>query len=752
MIETGQGYDSRKEVEPGADTVTFWLDAIALSEKEENDWRREARNVISVYRGEKAQDSSYNNDLDFNILHANVETILPAIYNSPPSPDIRRRFGDKDATARVISQLLERCLSFYQDAYDYDSMMNGVLFDGAVAGRGIARVRYVPTMQDGEPVDGDDPSMGGYKRETVESESVACEYVNWQRFRVGKADTWEEMPWIAFEHFLSKDELKKITTPDVIKDMSFDYSVKGNKDDAQETPDIYRRARVWEIWDKESRKVFFISAGHGEKPLAVQDDPLGLEAFFPVPRPVMPVYTPGRLTPVCPYSIYRKLAEELNAISRRIKQIVQQIRVKGAYAIGQSDLSRLADADDGELIGVEGLEMLIEGGIEKGIAWWPIEPAVKALQQLYQQREQLKQTIYEVTGISDIVRGQSAASETATAQQIKTQWGSLRIQKLQNDVQRFARDLYRIKAEIISNHFSIDTMMEVTGIKLLRQQEKQMIQMQMQQQQPPPPQPGQPPQQPPQQPQLPPEIAKAMKEPSVEEVEQVIRSDMLRAYRVDVESDSTIRSDMTRQQKAMQEFLQGTSQYLAAAGPVVQSGMMPPGPLIEVYAAFARMFKLGKQADDALDQLSETAKENPPPPKPDPEAEKAKAQMAMEKEKAQASQQLEQAKLQMQQQGEQAKLQMEQQKMAMDAEATQAKGQQDAMLAREKMYADIELQREKMAFEQEMAREKLAGEMEIKRIIAQEQAMLASEAAEHKAEIAEKDAETRRKSKSKADA
>ena len=58
------------------------------------------------------------------------------------------------------------------------------------------------------------------------------------------------------------------------------------------------------------------------------------------------------------------------------------------------------------------------------------ETAAAVLNFLYQQREQSKQAIYEITGISDIVRGASHSSETATAQQIKTEWGSLRIKKI----------------------------------------------------------------------------------------------------------------------------------------------------------------------------------------------------------------------------------------------------------------------------------------------------------------------------------
>jgi hypothetical protein len=150
--------------------------------------------------------------------------------------------------------------------------------------------------------------------------------------------------------------------------------------------------------------------------------------------------------------------------------------VRGIYATSQQDIQNLATADDGELVPAQGLEMMMEGGLDKAIAWWPIEPAVKASQQLYQQRDAVKQTIYEVTGLSDILRGASHASETATAQNIKNQWGSLRIQRMQADVQRFARDLFRLKAEIIATKFSMQNLSMMTGIKLVPMEQLQAMQ------------------------------------------------------------------------------------------------------------------------------------------------------------------------------------------------------------------------------------------------------------------------------------
>ncbi len=90
------------------------------------------------------------------------------------------------------------------------------------------------------------------------------------------------------------------------------------------------------------------------------------------------------------------------------------------------------------------------------IMWYPIDVISAALEKLYLARDQIKNVIYETTGISDILRGLTDPNETLGAQQIKTQWGSLRVQRKQAEVARFARDLFRLKAEIFATEGSTD--------------------------------------------------------------------------------------------------------------------------------------------------------------------------------------------------------------------------------------------------------------------------------------------------------
>ncbi len=583
--------ETRADLDKGdAGLIRLWKDAIKLQRQEEADWRKRADDAMERYRDEKDRAGTQR----FNILFANLQTIVPALYNSTPQPDVRRRFGDADPAGKVAAQVLERAATYGLDVYDFDAVMRAVVFDSEAVGRGLARVRYEPTFD---------------KADTIVDEAVVCELVNWRDFIRGPGRTWRELPWIAFEHRMTRDELTKQFGSAGAK-MELDFCQTGKeKEDKRDVPDIFKRGTVYEIWDKEGREVLFIAETVTDKILKRIPDPLRLVDFFPVPRPVYGVFDSSSLTPVCPYSLYADQARELDRVTSRITLLVAVMKMRGFRASELAGWDKLAEAIDGDLVPVENWQQFMAtagGGLDKAIWLWPIEQIVAVVRELVAHREQIKQVIYEITGLSDILRGASEAGETATAQQIKSQWGSLRVQDRQKEVERFARDLIRMKSEIVAEHFQPQTLSMMTGIDL--PPDDATVQMAMQS--------GQ--------------VDQNNPPPTWEQVMGVLRSDAMRSYRVDIETQSTIQADVMRAQQNAAAFVQGFAGLLQAFGPAVQMGAMPPDVAVDITSAFSRTFKLGRQAEDAIERWGQMARQMPAPgSQPDPAAQaKAEAEAA----------------------------------------------------------------------------------------------------------------------------
>jgi hypothetical protein len=684
--------------------VRLWLDAIAIAGNEEDPWRKCAADTAALYRNTSP---NYEGPADrkFNILHANIETLCPALFNSTPIPDVRRRFNDADPIAKVVSDVLDRSLSYSIDCgYDFDHVIKLTVKDSELTGRGVARERYKPYLDE---------------QDQLAYQELVTEHTPWKHFRRGPAEVWEDVPWIAFELFLTRDELVRLSPEDGAK-VKLDVTVNGVKDNdgqGRNVPEVFKRARVWEIWDRDHRQVLFIAESFKEKPIRTEADPLELEGFYPIPRPLYSISSSDSLIPVVPYDVYRSQAETLEITSKRIDVLTEAIKAKSLYDSRlATDMERLEREDDAASVPVENLAVFGDGSkLADHVMYLPIEIMTAALEKLYIAREQTKQTIYEITGIADILRGQTDPNETLGAQQIKQQWGSLRIQNKQAEIQRFVRDIFRIKAELFASKFEWQTLSMMTGIKLPTMQEKQQAQMIAQQ--------AQQMQQP-----VPAHIQKALESPSQEEVEQVLRSDKQRTFSVDVESDSTIRADMMRNQQTMALFVQGTAQFWQAIGPLVMAdkGVMPVA--VEIYSALSRSFKLGRQAEDALDGLAEKAQQAAnAPPQPDPAVQ-------MEQKKLEAEQQARGQELQFKQAESQQKLQFE-----------AAKHEQQMQFEVQKHRAEMEMAQQDMQFKQVQHEQNLQADQQKMAVDAQ------GKAEERQLNFAAKQADTEARAKPSAE-
>jgi len=668
------------------DLVKYWLDELEDSDKTEKDWRDDAKSVVDIYRGEDVAATAVSSDGQkmrrntFNILWSNIETLKPAIYNKTPVPNVQRRFKDEDQLGRAVAQVLERSLEFMVDANDFDAPMSDAVDDYLLVGRGVTRVRYVPTFGTPEQPEGEIPGemAENYEEpvgEVVKEEAIA-ESVAYEDFRRGPANKWTEVPWVAFQHKLTKQDIEEKFGEDVVKSVGIDVYKDDDNYDTETNRSQDGRTRCWEIWCKETKKVYFIAPSYKDKPLKEADDPLGLSGFFPIPRPIYSLTTTDSLIPVSEYYLYHTLATELNNVTKRIIDILKGLRLRGIYDSRMSEIGRLMDSGDNKMIPLDGASQYLDaGGLDKAIWMMPIDKYVSVVNQLYAYRQNLITSIYEITGISDVLRGTSKASETATAQTIKANYGSMRLQRRQREVQRYARDVVRLLAEVIAEQFSIDTLQKMTGLDYPTEEEKAMMQsqmqMQMQQFQMQAQQMQMQGQQPPQPPQPDPQMLERMEKPTWEQIQQVARDDLLREFKVDIETDSTIAANDAEQQQNITELLTGITSFLNGIAPAVESGAVPMETAKSLLMAAVRRFKLGTEVESAVDKIGDKPIQNPEQQAGESgEAEMAQQQAEMARQ--QAEQQAEMAKQKMELELAQSKHQMEMQKLEREAQIDQA--------------------------------------------------------------------------------
>lgn len=702
------------------------LREIELSRKTEDNWRTDAEHALDVYRSDVRLKSDERKEY-FNILWSNVETKRPALYSATPRPDVRQKWGKKDPIARAIAEITERAVTCVLDVHDFGSSFDDVMVsavnDMLLTGRAVTRIKYeaefgeMPEVQENEDSEEDDGSEMPESTPEVKSEKVSFEQVQYDDFVRGPGKTYSEVPFIAFRHKLSKPEVED-KWPDFANELVYDITIEEDKDKKQDDETGFKRALIWEVWDREDRKVKWIAESYKDAFLSVDDDPLDLAGFYPIPKPLHAIEDPASLVPICEYSQYEVLAKELEHITRRIKHIVSGLRIRGIYDSTMSEMSNLFAEQDNGFIPAENLSRLVEsGGLDKFIWTLPIDKYAPILMQLYQYRDGVIQQIYQITGISDVQRGSTNPNETKGAQELKASFGSQRLQRQQKAVQVYARDLIRLAVDVMTDKYSRETIASITGMDFPTAEQQQMAQMLIRQtqvmMQQPPQMPGQPPAPPPQ---IPPQVQQQIEQaqqvlakPSWEAIEEVMKSDMRRQYRVDIETDSTIAADIERDKQEMGELLNGIASYLQQAVPAVQMGILAKEVNDKMFMAMIRKFKLGKEVEDAVEEQANQ------PMKPDPAVEAQKQQAQQQQQADMAKQQAEQQKQQFEMQKLQAETQATMQELQMKMQAMQAEHQMkmetmqaDRQMAEQRMFTEqqkIEAERQKAAIKSQADQE-----------------------------------------------
>lgn len=659
--------------------VKKWMGELDLARKREKDWRKCGKKVQEIYEGCKAEDTP------FNVLYSNTETLAPALYAQIPRPAVERRFkDDEDKLGAAVVEASNRGLTYLldtnsEDYETFDAAVKASVLDALIPGRGGLRLRYDAKVE------------GAEGSEQVSSELVCVEHFEWTRMLHGYAEKWCDVPWVAFEHYFNELEVKEhfgaVTAGDTRYSADNENTNRDEKDQDKDTANPksnVKTACFYEIWNKADKSIIWVSPDYPKGIVKTLPDPLGLTGFYPMPEPLRLLDKAANLLPTAIYTQYENQAKELNTVTLRLNALIKACKARGIYNGNLGKIEDVLQQDENTLVAVENAQSL-DGGLDKAIWFMPIDKIVAVVQQLYLARQQCKQVIYEITGISDIMRGQSQASETLGAQEIKQQWGTMRLKKMQKAVSTFVRDSMRLMLEIAGKKFDEQTWAAMTELPFLSQEQvtqamqaeqaaRQMLVQASTMQ--PPPLPGQPPQPPP------PQLMQAqqaqqqaqaeLQKPKWSEVLGVLKSDMQRQYRVDIETNSTIDPEATEDKEQIAEVMNAMSQFLNGVAPLIENGTMPFEVAQAMLLAIVRNFRWGPKIERYIEQMK------PPTPPQDPNAA-AKAQA--EQTKAQS----EQAKMQLEMQIAQQEMEFQKQEHQMKMEEMRMKVQVAQILGQAKI-------------------------------------------------------------------
>lgn len=651
-MATRQYKKESEEQSPGQ----YWHAQMEQAQKTFDKWIERGKKVVKRYRDER--DAIESQRKKFNILWSNIQVLSPSLYGRAAKPDASRRFNDQDPVGRLASTMLENVIAYEVEQFpDFDAAMRGAVEDRLLPGRGTAWVRFAPNMVTEEPQASPEQEVAeegsqitskaeDAPMERVDSAHSPVDYVYWQDFLHSPARTWEEVWWVARWVYMTKDEgIERFG--DVFNNVPIDQeeSVKDWQNNAQKQASLDKKAKVAEIWDKRTGNVCWIAKGYPQQ-LDERPDPLNLEGFFPCPKPLFATTTTGSLIPIPDYSEYQDQAEELDSITNRIAMLVKAVKAVGVFNAEFKELSRLLNEGvDNKLFPVTAWAAMAEkGGLKGAVDMLNIDTVIKALNELYASREQVKQTIYEIMGISDILRGASQASETLGAQQLKAQFGSLRLRNSQGDVARFASDVFRLKAQIICKFYPPELIVEMSGVMNTQDGQDQE------------------------------RLIAAI---------QMLKDSTIRDFHITVESDTLAQIDEQAEKQAAIEVTGAIGTFLKEALPVVQAEpeMLP---LVSEMLQFSlRRFKAGRSLESAVENamkaIEAKIQQQQQAPKQDPEAAKVQADQAIQQARITADQQIEQQRMAAEDARENRRMEREQMMAQFQAQLDQ---QTQAMQAR----------------------------------------------------------------------
>lgn len=589
------------------------LKAIRESQDAFRDYQDDCDRIDDIYSARVGWSRDWL-DPDYNLFWASTEILKTAIYAKPPVPVVSPMFSDRRPLYNTTAEMVERVAISDFERSDLDMSMLAIRDDLIFTNRGVIWARY----EDGE-----------------DGQKVCGEHIDRKDFTHEPAREWAHVGWVARRAWMTKGEMRKRfrkSSGDAYQEAKFEVL---DEDRTNHTDDGVKKAGVWEVWHKADKKVYWVVEGCPVM-LDHSDPYLDLKGFFPCPRPAYGTVSRRTLIPIPDYRRYASILDQINKLTARIYILLDQVKMRGLIPgggdIGSAIKTALSSTDDSLLIEVPGAA-LIAGSSAGFVSWIPLAEIAETITGLISARQQLFSDYDNLSGISDIMRGETQAEETLGAQRLKGQYGSVRVKGWIAEIQRLSRDFTRIVAEVAASKFSQESLVEmsmmelptradikaeIAGIEKAAREDLKALAKAFQEQPPQQPQQGMGGEQPSPEQQFEQQqqaiigkyaeqLQQAEQQVPIEDVVDLLRDTKARSLVYEVETDSTVMTDELAEKQARNEFLQtvaGATSGLAQMASMGAQGAALAGGLLKFVTA---PYRVGRELNSLIDEFVESA-------------------------------------------------------------------------------------------------------------------------------------------------
>lgn len=575
----------------------FWQNQISKAKDDCTDFFSQARKCEKLYTENK----------NYNIFYSNIQTLKASLLVNNPKPDVERRFikkasgNSKDFNLFLeVAKITESALIYFTEINCFFQKLKKIIEEAKKCGRAVIWITYEPTINQIKNID-------GTSEESITDRDISIDCLKYDEFLMSSSiKPW----WKARRHILSREEIKSKFNKDILEE---------NLNFIENKLSSRKLAEVWEIWDIVSkRRLYILGNGGPNEFLKESSDPYKLDVFFPC-KEFAPLTKEDTSIPVPEFTLYEKKANALNDISAKgdnLENVINYVVITDTA--NKDNTANIQTAPEGEVIAIQ-TNQLYNTTPSGMLGIKPLQPAIELSSHREAKKMSLKQDIYDITGISDILRGQTNAQETATAQKIKGLFGSLRFQDQQKDIQLFVVDCFRIIAEIICEHFDAETLQNITSTFFPTDEEKELISQKIAQIEviksnpqyinmvksglvaiPP----------------LTKQEIKIIEQPSWTEVINLMRNEKLRNYTIDVQSTATVFDDIAEQNISIAALINAYKDIVSTAmqfgNPEIIRGFIPIAKmqLTNIKTGRAVAKQMLESLENAADELDKKNTDN----------------------------------------------------------------------------------------------------------------------------------------------